>query len=460
MSRSVNGRHVCRALVGILVLGFISSVRVPASVARNAVQAQAAMSPQPLSADDVSWLFPAPTGVADLDKLISVGDLTAANQDPTKRDPIWSDTVFQRFLGIAASDRAQVAGTHVRIGLPPEAQSIRNWFVAGIRIDPGAPGLSDDIRGQFGQSPQIRLVVQPVRRNAGSAQALDVAAHLVFDFTLPGGASAQPGCSPLFVPDPGALTAIVTDASTLRTRLANGEFGNKITTAELPLGVHPGLVDPNTGANVAKEMKAFLERHISASHLNAMAVMGTPANAPEPWIFLAMANVPRLGGFIAVPSPTLDGQQSAQMLELAPGGLHVTPAPNTNNLNPVTCKNAAVPTANIPVSDRLGVATSELFLSSRPSDQRIMQVLERIGSPTQSHFFNTDCVSCHTDTQRAISLLHATTTPGVDRSAFQSADWNVRNFGWGPESRPTATRRTAAETAAVVTFINSKLLGK
>src|SRR5258708_28344185 len=120
------------------------------------------------------------------------------------------------------------------------------------------------------------------------------------------------------------------------------------------------------------------------------------------------------------------------MLKVTSTGLGVTPPPNTNNLNPVTCKNAAVPAANIPVSDRRGVATNELFLSPRPSDQRINEILDRIANPAQSHFFNTDCVSCHTDTQRAISLLHATITPGVDRSAFQLDVWNVRHFGSGP----------------------------
>jgi hypothetical protein len=52
------------------------------------------------------------------------------------------------------------------MGLPPAAQSIDNWYVAGIRVDAGAPGLSDDIRGQFGQTPEIRLIIQPVTRNA------------------------------------------------------------------------------------------------------------------------------------------------------------------------------------------------------------------------------------------------------------------------------------------------------
>src|ERR1700680_655978 len=45
---------------------------------------------QPLSANDVSWLFPAPVRVEDFDKLIAIRNLTTQNlQDPTKRDPVW-----------------------------------------------------------------------------------------------------------------------------------------------------------------------------------------------------------------------------------------------------------------------------------------------------------------------------------------------------------------------------------
>jgi hypothetical protein len=42
--------------------------------------------------------------------------------------------------------------------------------------------------------------------------------------------------------------------------------------------------------------------------------------------------------------------------------------------------------------------------------------------------------------------------------------WDVRNFGWGNAGKTgmqaTVTRRTANETASVVTFINSQLLPK
>src|SRR5439155_10181262 len=92
----------------------------------------------PLSANDVSWLFPAPTRAEDFSKLIAVRDLTVQNaQDPTKRDLVWPYAVFQQFLAIAASPAAQVEGSKSHIGLPAEAQSIDAWFIAGIRIDAG-----------------------------------------------------------------------------------------------------------------------------------------------------------------------------------------------------------------------------------------------------------------------------------------------------------------------------------
>ena len=91
--------------------------------------------------------------------------------------------------------------------------------------------------------------------------------------------------------------------------------------------------------------------------------------------------------------------------------------------------------------------------------------MDLIADPTKSHFFNTDCVSCHTETRRAMDLLPLNdidVVAGINPAALSNGDWNVRNFGWSPEApaRATVTRRTAAETAAVVAFINSELLNK
>ena len=130
--------------IGILVTcGACNDSSRQGHTGANANTAVPAQTPAilPLSADDVSLLFPAPTRAEDFAKLIAVRDLTTQNPlDPSKRDPVWPDAAFQQFLKIAASSATQVAGTQSRIGLPAEAQSLDAWFIAGIRVDAGAPG--------------------------------------------------------------------------------------------------------------------------------------------------------------------------------------------------------------------------------------------------------------------------------------------------------------------------------
>ncbi|WP_216843135.1 hypothetical protein [Granulicella sp. S190] len=429
-----------------------------------------AVAIQPLSADDVSLLFPPPTKAEDFAKLIAVRDLTVPNpQDPTKRDPVWPDSAFQQFLAIAAGPAAQVDGTQKSIGLPAEAKTIDGWFVSGIRIDAGAPGLSNDIPAQFGQSPEIRLIIQPVTRNSdGTPKVDDIAAHLIFDFTLLN--QQQPGCLPRQVPDMVAFNAIVKDVAALRTELSEGKLGvDKVITAGVPLGIHPGLADETTANDVRNEIQLFLERHISGQHLNAMAIAGLPAGAPEPWIFLSMLKVPSgflpalpNGGFVPVNGPTLDGKQFAQMLQPAGAIPRVAPEPHTNNLNPITCSNAAVTGAVLPIAKRRGVSTSDLSNTPTPTAEKTKELLDVIADPTRSHFFNTDCVSCHTETRRAMELLKVTNIPGINTATLPNGPWDVRNFGWAPAGKgsiqATVTRRTTAETAAVVSFINAELL--
>jgi hypothetical protein len=474
----VSSRSLRLGLIGILVAGGVcyGSFRHGHTDggAGGAVPAQTQAIP-PLSANDVSWLFPAPMRAEDFAKLIAVRDLTTQNaQDPTKRDPVWPDAAFQQFLAIANGPQAQVAGTQSRIGLPAGAQSIDAWFIAGIRIDSGAPGLSSDIRGQFGQLPEIRLIIQPVTRNPdGTPKVHDIAGHLIFDFTLEKQDDpAQDGCRKRQLPDLDAFNAIVADLAALRTKLSNGQLGtNKVTTSGIPLGVHPGLADATTENNVRQEIKSFLERHISGQRLDAMAIAGLPAGAPAPWIFLSMGKVPPgvvptlpNGGFVPVHGPTLDGQQFAQMLEPVGKVPRVVPEPHTNNLNPITCQNAAVSPASLPIAKRTGFSTASLFVTPLPPADKTKEILDVIADPAKSHFFNTDCVSCHTETRRTMELLNIKDIPGINSAALPNGSWDVRNFGWSPAAKgsvqATVTRRTAAETAAVVTFINSELLAK
>jgi hypothetical protein len=421
----------------------------------------------PLAANDVSWLFPAPAKSEDLTALISIADVTSADkQDPTKRDPVLTDAVFQRFLAIADGDPGSVAGTSNRIGLPQEARSIGAWKIAGIRIDAGAPGLAAKVRAQFGQGPQIRLILQPVIQNAdGSAKALDLAAHLIFSVAQEApDAPAGNGCFQRSKPDVAALKAVVAELAELRGKLANGQLGlAKVMTSGVPLGVHPGLKNPATADQVRQEMKSFLERHISADQLGAMAVMGLPEGKPAPWIFLSMLNVAQLGGFVPVHGPTLDGQEFAQSLNPVGTAPRVVPAPHANNLAPITCQNAALPKP-LPVAGRRGETTADILDGPALSNAKTKSILDLIADPARSHFFNTDCVSCHTETRLRMDKLHVVSIAGIDQSVLPNGAWDVRNFGWAPPGKAapagTVAERTATETAAVVKFINAGLLPK
>jgi hypothetical protein len=461
-------RRLKLAVLGILLVstacnkktsGGSASSETPPAVAPIQLNA-------PLSANDVSWLFPVPTRAADFANLIAIRDVTTPNpQDPTKRDPVWSDSAFQQFVNIVNGGQAQVAGTNAQVSLPAEARSIDAWFIAGIRIDAGAPGLSSDIHAQYGQLPEIRLIIQPIIRNPdGSPKILDVAGHLIFDFIiLPPDPPASTDCFPRFQADMNAFGPVVADVAALRTKLNNGQLGGRaISTVNVPLGIHPGLSDSVTANSVRNEMLSFLERHISAQRLGSMAIAGLPANAPAPWIFLSILG-DRAGHFGPAHGPTLDGvQQFAQMLNPIGRNPRVVPEPHSNNLNPITCKNAAVSATSLPISARSGVATFSLFATPPPSLEQSKQILDTIADPTKSFFFNTDCISCHTETRRAMDLLKVTEIQGINTAALPNGQWDVRNFGWGDAGKAgmqaTVTRRTVNETLAVVKFINSELL--
>ncbi|MFK4535260.1 hypothetical protein ABIA00_003443 [Bradyrhizobium ottawaense] len=348
------------------------------------------------------------------------------------------------------------------IQFPDEAKKIEAWFVAGIRIDPGAPGLSPDVIAQFGRQPQIRLIIQPVTNGPDGLKVHDTAGHLIFSFSL----DADPplgGCAPFprFKPDDEAFKAIVRDVATLRDQLAAGDFGKvKVSTAG-DLNVHPGLVGASAKA-FRDALKTLLEKHLSPQRLNTMAVMGIAP--PEPWIFVSMLRVPQ-AGLIAVPGPTLDGMHAAQMFS-AIGERHVVPQPVTNNQNPITCRHAALQNPPLPQANRKGVSTSE-FIDGNVPNSRIIEIVNTIADTKKSHFFNTDCVSCHTETAQPLARkIPNFAAVGVNRAVWPKEDWNVRNFGSFPSflhggpAAATITRRAAAETIEIVTFINSQLLNK
>ncbi len=189
-----------------------------------------------------------------------------------------------------------------------------------------------------------------------------------------------------------------------------------------------------------------------------MAAMGLPKSAAAPWIFVAMKiqtnpKIADFGKLIAVPSPALDGNATAELVRFFGGGDKVLPAPVSNNLS------ETMTTCFQPPSDRKGVSTATL-LKAPATEQDTITLADTIADPTKSHFFNTDCVSCHTETRLLRSSSPATKIEGVSEAVLPKDQWNVRNFGWGLEAgglRPTITRRTATETDEVVKAANEVL---
>jgi hypothetical protein len=425
---------------------------------------------EPLSANDISWLFPAPVRSADLTKLISMSDLTANG------DPVWSDHAFHQFLAIASGQAGAVAGTMHRINLPADAWTKGAWYISGVRFDPGAPSLDPEITKKFGRAPQIRLSVQPVTRTAdGMLKVQDIAAHLAFSFTMERDGlpdtdvPAEPGCLPRPKADVDKFKAIVADLVALRDAIKPD-----VTTAGL-LGVHPGLKKSGAATSVRDKMKALLERHLSGRRLTLMAIAALSEEPSNAWIFLPMFNMPAgidpsmpVGGFVAVRGPALDGAHFAQLFSQSASQNKVIPAPYPNNrYGRPTCRHAALPIGGLPIEDRDGVSTAPFIDTQPPSDQerrdKIEEMVRIIGDPAKSHMLNTDCVSCHTETYLAINLMpgHAPIT-GIDSDALPNHQGNVRGLGWFPrpsgDAQPTVSHRVNNDTAAGLDFINKHCL--
>jgi hypothetical protein len=434
---------------------------------------------EPLSANDISWLFPAPANNADLAKLISMRDLTASD------GPVWSEDVFHEFLTIANGPAGSVEGTTHRIGLPADVWTRDVWYISGVRIDPGAPSVSPGLVRQFGRSPEIRLSVQPIARiPGGGVKVYDIAVHLVFSFTmtnangLPGDdLPFEIGCFPRPRANVAAFKAIVADLVALRDTLKNGE--PSVTTTR-SLGVHPGLSNANTATNTRDGMKALLARHLSSRRLTLMTVAALSAPSasnrrPRSWIFLPMLNVPPdfdpskpSGGFVPMRGPALDGHHFAQVFNAAANQHKVVPAPYTNNLGRLTCKHAALPIPGPPIDERIGFSTAPLMNATPATtvDKRnkYLEIISKLVDPDASHIFNTDCVSCHTATKLGIDLLRGNSHIGedIDKSLLPDDIWNVRGFGWFPRTsgpaQPTLSHRVGKETFTVLKFINERCL--
>lgn len=406
-----------------------------------------------LDLNDVSWLWPVPRDAVSLADSISMADIKRV--DGTD---VWTDDHLKSILDVVNSGAAAVQGT--RVEFRPEFSNKQNWRVAGMRIDPTAPGAHPALRQVFGSSVQIRLIIQPVTNIAGTVTVHDTAVHVVYSYLK----TKDPANPRANVPDNDKFKEIVADIRNLKSfcQIAG------VTTDGVPLGVHPGL--EHKVPNLRKEVLVFLGKHLSSQKLSSMALMGVVSEA-EPWIFLALG--PDAAGKFG-PIPLNAPFAKPQMLDFRSGGT-VLPTPIVNN-RPQAGR--STPT---------GVSTSVLFNTASKSQPAIIgkddvgnaiadplvknsDIPDVIANPNMANFFNTDCVSCHTESQRRIilnlppgSLAYQSKSrvPPVSAAAAANHKWNVRNFGWFPDffngnfATPTVTQRTANETAEVLEFIEA-----
>ncbi|MEM6450336.1 MAG: hypothetical protein AAF703_08490 [Cyanobacteria bacterium P01_D01_bin.105] len=415
----------------------------------------AAPSPTNVSFDvnDISILWPVPTTSAEVNELISADDITASGAQFWPSDAF--DTVIETAETVKLTDTS--GRTHeISFGTFRNKDQFKEtfrqphtWKVAGVRIDPSAPGSSEKMIQQFGSIPQVRLIVQPVTMDSsGGVRVHDYTAHLVYDFVK--GRSGRK-----FIPDEAKFADIVNDFKDLKLTMA--ERG--ISTNGLSLGVHPGF---NDGSFVFEDaLKEVLKKHLSPKRLSGVAFMGL--EPPEPWIFFAM-NKDKNGRLVRFTVPPL-GNEQAQMLSFAEGDTVFPVAQKATNSK-----------------GQHGVSTASLFegkpLSTKADSSKARPVFQDIpdiiANPQTAHFFNTDCVSCHSESARRQALnistkdvrfqyQHPLNISGVNKAFLPNHPWNVRNFGWFPnfftgETVDTVTMRTANETAEAAEFINREYL--
>jgi hypothetical protein len=419
-------------------------------------------SPAPVRFDvnDVSFLWPTPRTESDVARLIAV-DETLEDGKSTILPQSAFATLLRQAQTVSVADSA---GDEHKIKLADDLLQRSTWKIAGLRVDPSAPGTDARLRKRYGSRPQLRLIVQPVTfQKPATVTVPDAAIHLIFNYVKEFEPPAVKGDPQIAIPDKDRFAEIVKDLVALKGSLQ----GAGIKT-EGPLGVHPGFTNDKS-RSFADKIKSFLKKHLSEDRLWKMTLVGT--DKASQWIFVALKKQ-QDGSFAVFRNPSIDGK-CGELLMLLGNKTPVMPLPTTKN-----------------VEGRKGVSTASLF----PTDDafgklnqtvpdipelKYRNIPDLIANPGIADFFNTDCVSCHTESSRRVELrIKSDPGPylyvappgisGIDTSLLPGTPWNVRCFGWGapetledtttPVSPPTATTRTANEAAESADFINKNYL--
>ncbi|QDU75057.1 hypothetical protein Pan97_20780 [Bremerella volcania] len=455
----------------MLTLGLIASLGVTAS----------AQSPQ-LDSCDATWLWPVPTNAAEADRLIDMDELKAEDGSA-----VLSDQSFADLLAAVDSGAASVStgsNQSSKIELSSALRERGNWKIAGMRIDATAPGGHGDIRAVYGELPQIRLILQPVTVNGMNCKVHDFAMHVVYSFPKPNTRPSEP--------DEPKFREILDDFLALKKKCEDAG----VMTTGAKLGIHPGLKN-NAIDGLTDDVQAMLKKYLHDHRLSALAIMGL--DPPEPWIFMSLFRPQGPGtNFVVFPIPVFndpsatddaDKRKTAQMLTFR-ATPHILPVAQTDNLSPIAHNPNLGNLFQVPLHERKGVSMSEFFSNNFAADldapakagvaadgspildaqMKNKDIPDYIANPTKCHFFNTDCLSCHVESQRREKFNLAPSSfafewpagiAELDPGVKQTTQWNVRNLGWFPRGgsvAPTISQRTANETAEAVSYINEKYL--
>src|SRR5690606_1123591 len=110
-----------------------------------------------LNVNDISFLWPVPRTPEEAAKLIAADEKLSGNAE------IWTTAVFKKVLQTAVSSEAAVpvpGDDPISIQFfDPAFQELKTWKIAGIRVDPSAPGCDPRLQAVLGATPQIRLVM-------------------------------------------------------------------------------------------------------------------------------------------------------------------------------------------------------------------------------------------------------------------------------------------------------------
>jgi hypothetical protein len=338
-----------------------------------------------------------------------------------------------------------------------------NWYITAWRFDPCATSRSDleshggnTSLGKLAKLPattaaeaklgqkvldadtcdvQLRLIGQPVIDGAD----LDYSVHLVFSF----------GKQDKLLKRDAALRELI--------KLKALALAEGVTTTGAPLGVHPALTAGNK--KFAAALSTFLKSRLKPEQLNAMSFMGIESAGSEPWAFYAgvVSSAGAKWDPIVIPSFASDAAGAAKgakvqtFRQTAPVGVFPKQPGGTHT--------ASLMEDRVPLED----AAAEL----RVREQRVA-LANQVNNPDKVNFFTTDCVSCHTSTQRivaeALPLIGDNLyLPPKGLMAFaaatetQGSTWNLHNLGYFLGA-PAVSYRTVFETAEGADAINRFIL--